>query len=426
MLDERHDREAARPDLRRVARPMMVVLALGLAVRLFVGLAFWGSEDVTLEIHYGHRILAGHDSWVTRLPVGYFLPPLMELLSRATLFPANAAQKLPAIIGDLITALLLWRIAEREQRSGPRWLWPAIYLLNPVTVMLSAYHGNVDPLMAAAMLWALDLRWRDRPVLAGVALALAITMKPTAVLALPPLMLPLSKRGVAFGATAAIVVAAICAPFAVISASGPAAPDPTELRFGHFLATYTSAYGNWGLTLIFRQLDQNVAGHLFPAAAKLLHAANAGLLQYGRYLLISILMAWFIYFAKRWRLASLADQALAIAATWLMFYVFATGWGVQYLSLALPFLLIGSLRLTTVYIAAVSPCLLTQYYYSSVFIKYGGERVVGRLATMPRTDLVLLIATHGFSLVAWGTCAWILGQIIVTNRLAPPPTAPRV
>src|SRR5882672_2493576 len=119
----------------------------------------------------------------------------MQALSIAWHIPDYVAQKLPAIAGDLLAAILLRRIAERHYRSRAGTTWMAIYLLNPVTVMLSAYQGNVDPLMAAMMLWALDLRWRDEPISAGVVLGLAIAMKPTAVLALPVLVLPLARRG---------------------------------------------------------------------------------------------------------------------------------------------------------------------------------------------------------------------------------------
>src|SRR5207244_6571903 len=116
----------------RAALATTVVIAIGLAVRLIVAFAFWGSEDVTLQIQHGQLINSGKPAWTTKLPIGYFLPALMQSLWRTTHFPENVAQKLPAILGDLLAALLLWRIAEREQRSGPRWLWPAIYLLNPL------------------------------------------------------------------------------------------------------------------------------------------------------------------------------------------------------------------------------------------------------------------------------------------------------
>ena len=363
------------------------IFALALAIRLVVAFAFWGSIDVTLEVYHGQRINSGQSSWTSKLPIAYMLPAWMQSLSLIAPIPENVAQKLPAILGDMLAALLLWRLSARSTRP---WLWPAVYLLNPVTVMLSAYHGNIDPLMAAAMLWALTLRWNDRPITSGFALGLSILMKPTALLALPPLALPLTWRGVRFGAAALLTVAAICVPFILI--------DPS---FGRFLGSYGGAYGEWGLPLILREM-----GHALN-----LHSATVWVEQFGRYLMAALLAVWFVYLMKRWRLESLTGNARAIAATWLFFYVIATGWGVQYLSLALPFLLIESVRLTILYSAAATPYLLATYLYAGKFGKYAGQSFFDRLGSLPAADLAILVANRSFAVLAWATCAYILWRL---------------
>jgi len=368
------------------------IFALALAIRLVVALAFWGSIDVTLEIHHGQRINSGQSSWTSKLPIAYMLPAWMQSLSLIAPIPENVAQKLPAILGDMLAALLLWRLSARSERP---WLWPAVYLLNPVTIMLSAYHGNVDPLMVAAMLWALALRWKDRPVTSGFALGLSILMKPTALLALPPLAFPLTWRSVKFIGAAILTAAAICVPFILI--------DPT---FGRFLGSYGGAYGEWGLPLILREI-----GHAFN-----LHAETVWLEQFGRYVMVAALAVWFVYLMKRWRLESLTGNARAIAATWLFFYVIATGWGPQYLSLALPFLLIVSVRLTVIYSAATTPYLLATYLYADKFEKYAGQSVFSRLGSLPAADLEILFANRGFAVLAWATCAFILWRLCSEDR----------
>jgi 4-amino-4-deoxy-L-arabinose transferase-like glycosyltransferase len=376
---------------------IIAIFALALAIRLVVAFAFWGSIDVTLQIYHGQRINSGQSSWTSKLPVAYMLPAWMQWLSRATPTPENVAQKLPAILGDMLTALLLWRLAARSRRP---WLWPAVYLLNPVTIILSAYNGNVDPIMAAAMLWALILRWKGRPVTSGFALGLSILMKPTALLALPPLAFPLTWRGVRFGAAALLTVAAICAPFILI--------DPS---FGRFLARYGGAYGEWGLPLILREI-----GHAID-----LQAANLWVEQFGRYVMVALFAVWFVYMMKRWRLASLTDNASAIAATWLFFYVIATGWGAQYLSLALPFLLIVSVRLTVIYSVAATPYLLATYLYAEKFAKYAGQSFFGRLDSLPAADLAILIANRSFAVLAWAACVYILWRLCSDEVSEPQP-----
>jgi hypothetical protein len=368
------------------------IFVLALAIRLIVAFAFWGSNDVTLQIQHGQEINSNQSAWTSKLPVAYMLPAWMQSLSHKTPIPENVAQKLPAILGDMLAALLLWRLSARSERP---WLWPAVYLLNPVTVMLSAYHGNVDPLMAAAMLWALALRWNGRPITSGFALGLSILMKPTALLALPPLALPLSWRGVRFVAAALLTVAAICAPFVLI--------DPT---FGRFLANYGGAYGEWGLPLIVREI-----GHAID-----MHAVTLWLQQFGRSMMVAVLAVWFVSMMKRWWLESLTGNARAIAATWLFFYVIATGWGVQYLSLALPFLLIVSVRLAVIYSAATAPYLLATYVYFGEFEKYAGQSAFGRLGSLPAADLALLVANRGLSVLAWSTCAFLLWRLCSAEK----------
>jgi Gpi18-like mannosyltransferase len=368
------------------------IFVLGLVIRLIVAFAFWGSEDVTLQIQHGQGINAGNSAWTSKLPIGYMLPAWMQRLSRLTPVPEQVAQKLPAILGDLLAGLLLWRLAARSERP---WLWPSVYLLNPATIMLSAYHGNVDPLMAAAMLWALALRWEDRPIMSGFALALSIAMKPTAVLSLPPLALPVTWRGVKFGASCLLIVAAICAPFAL--------SDPT---FGRFLAGYAGAFGEWGIPLIMRLL-----GHVVD-----LQRSISWLERFGRFIMMPLLVAWFLFMMNRWRIDSLRENAAAIAATWLVFYVIATGWGDQYISMALPFLIIANLRWSIIYSAAVSPYLLATYLYAWRFEKYGGQAVFGRLRSLPAVDLAILLSNRGFAIMAWGACVVVLGRLILPRK----------
>ena len=395
---------------RRAPGLLLAIFVLGFAIRIIVALSFIGSDDVPMQIHHGLSIQAGLSAWSSKLPIAYYAPPLALLFSQHTGFPDYAGQKLPAILGDMLAAFLLLRIATR--RSSPRrWLWPAVYLLNPATVTLSAYHGNIDPLMAAAMLWALDLRWREKPVGAGTSLGLALAMKPTAILQLPALMIPLRKKESIRLAVAALgTLAAICAPFMI-----------TDPEFGRFLASYGGAYGEWGITLLLRQLDQNVAPRLtfLPEwMTGMLHAANAGMEQHGRYFLAAILAAWFLYALRRWRSLDFEENARVIVATYLVFFVFATGFGPQYLSLVIPFLLIASLRLSVVYLAVLSPYLIVAYTFAWVFKKYEGQRVFHRLDTLPRGDAVLLVATRGLTVVAWAAGAWVLYELLKRQKNA--------
>lgn len=66
----------------------------------------------------------------------------------------------------------------------------------------------------------------------------------------------------------------------------------------------------------------------------------------------------------------------------------------------------------------LTPYLIAFYLYETVFLKYAGERVVGRLGTLPLGDLALLIANRGLSMVAWMSCIWVLYRLLDTSRTA--------
>ena len=384
-----------------------LVVLLALLVRLSVAYAFWGSYDVTVQVYHGQSILAGEPKWSTKLPAGYVIAPAMYWLSMRTGIPDYVGQKLPAIAGDIFAALLLFAIARRQKHPRP-WLWPAIYLLNPVTVMLSAYHGNVDPLLAALMLWALDLRWRERSLAVGAVLAVAITIKPTAVLALPVLLLPLARRGVLRASLAVLLTsAAICLPFALVNP-----------MFARVLITYSGNYGNWGIPLVLRQSERVLRqlGHQNAGVVTALKIANDFVASYGRYLLLAILIAWFAYVLRRAAPTTFSQSARLLAATYLLFYVFATGFGAQYLSLALPFLLIASVRWTAVYLGVLSPFLVGTFLLATLPGKYGIDSATAHLNALRTADLALVVVTGILSLAAWGTCAWILLRLWPSAR----------
>lgn len=380
---------------------LLLILVLGaLLLRLAVGYLLWGSRDITIQVHSSQVINAGGSAWTSKLPIGYYLPALMQLLAHKTGLPEHVAQKLPAIAGDLLVAVLLWSLARRIRHGRP-WVWPAVFLFNPVAVILSAYHGNVDPLMAAAMLWALLLRHSQQNASSGVALGLGVLMKPTAIFAAPALALPLKGGGIRAGIAMVVTVVATCFPFAYF-----------DSEFGRFLSGYGGPYGSWGFPLILRQLDQNLGSHMPGSVATIFRIANEALAAHGRLMLLAILAMWSLYLMNWCDLSSPRARAAAVAATFLLFYLFAPGWGPQYLSLCLPFLLIASTRLTLAFSAAVTPYLLATYAYEVVFDKYAGGRVVGRLGSIPRQDLALLLAERGLSLAAWAACAYVFWRLV--------------
>lgn len=83
---------------------------------------------------------------------------------------------------DYLTAYYLFKL------TGPgenRYFYVAAYLLNPLTFIFSAYHGNTDPLLGFFILLSLFLLDRKKLFAAGVALGIGVWIKWIILLVLP-------------------------------------------------------------------------------------------------------------------------------------------------------------------------------------------------------------------------------------------------
>lgn len=92
-------------------------------------------------------------------PVWIWIVALMQVLATATQLPFGAVVELPALLGDLALMSLIYRYAQR--RFGPSLyalLLAALFGLNPVTLLVSAGHGQFDSLVLFFLLLAAYLR----------------------------------------------------------------------------------------------------------------------------------------------------------------------------------------------------------------------------------------------------------------------------
>ncbi len=96
----------------------------------------------------------------------------------------NYVLKLPAILADLASAYLLYRLLE-GQRPLLRLAGPAVYLLFPATLLIGPVWGQVDSILAFFLLLAVYYVSRDHPVRGALAFTVGFLVKPQAVAALP-------------------------------------------------------------------------------------------------------------------------------------------------------------------------------------------------------------------------------------------------
>ena len=91
--------------------------------------------------------------------------------------------RVPGILADFLAVLVLMRLREKTGRP-PLWAL-VLFALSPVSLMVSGYHGNVDPVMTLFLLVAAWMCIEQKPLLCGIALGIACQIKVAPLLVAP-------------------------------------------------------------------------------------------------------------------------------------------------------------------------------------------------------------------------------------------------
>jgi Gpi18-like mannosyltransferase len=172
-----------------VASGILVLLALGLALRVIIAYLLPGSGfkvDISSFQYWAENLAReGLSGFYERDFFHDYTPGYLYVLwligGVAQLFGSGVGDliKVPPILADLALAWLVWSMArelgasERAARIGA-----ALVLFNPVTWLDSAIWGQVDSVGVVVLLLALRELWRDRPERAALLAMLAALVKP--------------------------------------------------------------------------------------------------------------------------------------------------------------------------------------------------------------------------------------------------------
>jgi uncharacterized membrane protein len=340
---------------------------VALFLKLIIAYNTFGTNDVATFYMFARSLNDHGLEWTYRNGVIFFSnfpvfnhPPLtayylqlVEALSRLEFFRSSGLTfpfllRLPGIISDFVVVLVLVRLSQTNSHLRiPNWAL-LLFALSPVSLMVSGFHGNTDPVLVMFLVLAATMCLRERPVLCGIFFALSCQIKVVSLLVLPIIFFFWFARDVAMRFTI---------PFALLCATTWAEPlikFPTLFLRNVF--SYSSYWGSWGITYFlrltrWRQFSGNGFFDLPPVAA-----TTALLLKIG------IIAAVFLI---AWRRRYLAGRAVidSIACAWLVFFVFAPGVSVQYMVWLAPFILVLS---PTLYgcLTAASTVFLFVFYNS--------------------------------------------------------------
>lgn len=312
----------ARPRARReqVRRQRDIVLAAA-AVALFfkVLMAFrtYGSGDISHWTDFSNGVRAAGPVGIYGLTwpgsfynhpplIGYFLEFVNGLEHVGV--PLRATIRIASSLADVATALIVFELLRRRATLSVATWSGALIGLSPVLFTVSGFHGNTDPIFTMlTLLSVLLLADRERPALAGVAMALALGVKIVPVVAVPALLVYALMRGRRTFLRYAIAFAAI-----FILTWGPALALQGKNVIKDVIGYDGSALRQWGLVQI---------GHWFGDPWW-----STFLIGPGRFIVLAVCCGVPAYFV--WRRPSVLAPAVGLSLV--AFLMLSPAFGVQY------------------------------------------------------------------------------------------------
>ena len=271
----------------------------------------------------GHRQPFSHSP-----PVIHGLLLLHELEEQSGL-PVRFWLRVSCAFSDLASLLLLWNLGVRSQTALFITAWA------PVSVMVSGFHVNTDPIVVVAVLAAVFLIRSNRFAWAGLALGAGLSVKLTAMMFLPALL-------IAAGIKKSAMITGVAAGCFCLLSLPYIAEFPGVI--GNSVLSYTGLSKLWGISGI--TLVSGGDGIYFWYQ------------RFGKFVALGMIAVFAAITRSRNRQQDLLNNCGLSAA---LFLVLAPGFGVQYLVCLVPWLSVIRARTGLVF-HVVSGVFLAAFY----------------------------------------------------------------
>lgn len=319
------------------------------------------------------------------LPFQMYWMALSLLFSRTFNLPFVKIVRLLPILADTLIALLLttYRYPDSPEDALRRGF---TYALNPVTVFVSAYHGQFDALPALFLALAICSLERS-PIIAGIWLGMGILDKSWPVLAFPTFLkdIRLWKKRFAF------CIAVWLIPVIGVGLYAKISKAPVLPILGRALS-YNWGVGVWGYTYFF---------YLVSTVWPIWTAPFQWLVRDGRYLTLAALGVIWVWRARR------ESPAAGLLTTLVGFFAVTHAFSIQYPMWVIPFALIGGAPSDTLWLRRYTLaifCYMALTY--SVFIL---TPAITHWMPWNQADTFII---RPIGLPAWGICvAWLVQRL---------------
>lgn len=398
--------------LSRTRRAFALAAGVAAAVRIVPALLPLPAEALVQWDLESYRlvsaaVLAGRDVYdVTgRYP---YLPMHLYALGAAgwvaahTPLPFELLVRLPGIAADAGLAAMVGVATARQSKDGAAPSYAMAYALNPITLLVTGYHGQFDAVPVALLFagWlVLVSDARRAPILAGLLVGLAVAEKSWPALVAPIFLLRIERMRdrIAYYAIICFTVAAVLAVYELWVSGG-------ALHAVRTASEYQGYLGAWGYSAVLVRL----AGPNHSAIATA-EAARLGPLLLATALGLAYLAAS--------QLRRDTDRiALIIAAM----YAVTCGWGVHWLAWMAPFALASRRRWGPAYIAVAGSYVSVTYLGFGAWT-WGFAWFTDSLAPISWAKDAEMLLWLSLALAAAGTIAAVLGYRAIDHFRRRPP-----
>ncbi|WP_158647932.1 glycosyltransferase 87 family protein [Nocardioides houyundeii] len=181
----------------RASSVLVAVIVCSTFARLYLAAKSGGSSDVAYWSEFAQGVrehgpigIYGHefDIQYNHAPLaGWFLKLVNAGIDVG--LPFAYLIRVPSSLMDGVTCWLIYRLLSEHLSTREAWAATAAVAWSPVLIVISGFHGNTDTVFVALVLVSYYLLTRrSRPFVAGVCIALAISLKLVPVVALPWLL----------------------------------------------------------------------------------------------------------------------------------------------------------------------------------------------------------------------------------------------
>ena len=309
-----------------------IVIALGAALRFYLVVFTEGTQDVAIWERHARDVrdhgLIGYyhgDPSANHPP---FITEVEALFLRAAEesgVPFRIFLRAPFPTLDAVTTFLLLLLLGASQW---RFLTAAVYWLNPLSIIFSAYHGNTDSAVAFFLVLCVWLLSKDKLLAAAIALGVSLWIKLPTVLAIPALFFFISnwRRRFLFLTVAAAAALATYVPALI---QDPAIVWQNVFGYRAQILHTTAGVPAWGPRLLLFSIiaaPQNWPETLH--APILFFLANSWLIAAA----LAVVITWL-----RRSMGSVTELCATIAGIYIIVLAVSDGFSFQYFAWSLPF-----------------------------------------------------------------------------------------